>query len=114
MRRFGHQLIGSHKADFRQSTEICLESPYALIGVEHRVVVAVGRLHINVIAVDRHFVAGLEERYPWPHTQDHAGPITAENVIGQVVAFIPRTTLGGAFEKTERSAPVRKLPSRPY
>jgi hypothetical protein len=70
MWRFGHQLIGSHEADFRQSPEICLESPNALIWVEHRVVVPIGSLHINIVAVGRHFVARLKERYPWPHSQD--------------------------------------------
>ena len=55
----GHQLVGLDQGELGQAAEVGLEAPDPLLGVEHRVVVAVGALQLDRQAVRDHLVAGL-------------------------------------------------------
>ena len=81
----GHQLVGLDQRELGEPAEVRLESPDPLLGVEHRVVVAVGRLQLDRQAVRDDLVAGLPGVHPRPGAEHDAGEVGADHVVGQVV-----------------------------
>ena len=96
--RLGHQLVGLDQRDLGEAAEVGLEAPDPLLGVEHRVVVAVGGLQLDRQAVRDDLVAGLPGVDAGAGAQHDARQVGADDVVRQVVA------LG------ERREPVRSAP----
>ena len=63
------QLIGLDQGDLGEAAEVGLETPDALFGVEHRVVVAEGALELDGEAVGDDLVAGLPGVHTWARPQ---------------------------------------------
>lgn len=82
----GHQLVGLDEGDLGETAEVGLEAPDALLGVEHRVVVAVRGLQLDGETVRDDLVAGLPGVDAGAGAQDHAREVGADDVVRQVVA----------------------------
>ena len=87
MGRLRHQLVGLDQRELGQPAEVGLETPDPLLGVEHRVVVAVGCLELDRQTVRDDFVAGRPRVHAGPGPQHDAGQVGAHHVVGQVVAL---------------------------
>lgn len=85
--RLRHQLVGLDECDLCQAAEVGLEAPDALLGVEHGVVVAVARLHLDRQAVRDDLVTGLPGVDAGAGAQDDAREVGADDVVRQVVAL---------------------------
>lgn len=85
--RLRHELVGLDERDLGEAAEVGLEAPDALLGVEHRVVVAVGGLQLDGQAVRDDLVAGLPGVDSRAGAQDDAREVRADDVVRQVVAL---------------------------
>ncbi len=97
----GHQLVGLDQGQLREPAEVGLEPPDPLLGVEHRVVVAVGALELDAQAVRDDLVAGLPPVHARAGAQHHAGEVGADDVVGQVVPLGERAEAAVALEEAE-------------
>jgi hypothetical protein len=85
VRRFWHQLVGLDQGELGQATEVGLEAPDPLFGVEHRVVVAFGPFQFDRQAVRHHLVAGFPGVHRRSGAQHDAGQVRADHVVWQVM-----------------------------
>jgi hypothetical protein len=76
--------------------------PDPLLRVEHRVVVAVGRLQLDGEAVGHDLLAGMPEVDAGAGTQDHAGQVEPDDVVRQVVPLGLAGEPAVALEEPER------------
>ena len=81
----GMQLVGLDQRQLGEAAEVRLEAPDALLGVEHRVVVADRALQLDRQAVRDDLVAGLPGVDARPGAQHDAGQVRPDDVVGQVV-----------------------------
>src|SRR5205807_3486100 len=81
----GHDLVGLHHGEVGQAAEVGLETPDALVGSQHGVVVGRGVLVVDVVAVDDDPVAGLPVANGRAHADDNARGVRTDHVVGQVV-----------------------------
>ena len=102
VRGLGHQLVGLHQRQLGEAAEVGLEAPDALLGVHHRVAVAVGALQLHREAVRDHPVAGLPGVDARPGAQHDAGEVRPDDVVGQVVARGERRDAAVAAQEAER------------
>ena len=98
----GHQLVGLHQGEVGEAAEVGLEAPDPLLGVHHRVVVAVGALQLDREAVRDHLVAGLPGVHAQAGLEHHAGQVGADHVVGQVVPLGQRRHPAVALQEPER------------
>jgi hypothetical protein len=98
----GHQLVGLDDAQLGEPAEVGLESPDPLLGVHHRVVVAVVVLQLDREAVGDDLLAGLPQVDRGTGAQDDAGEVGADDVVGQVVALGVLRQPAVALEEPER------------
>src|ERR1019366_6707892 len=101
MGRFGHQLVGPDDRDVRQSAEVGLEPPDALIARHHGVVVTAGVLVVDVAAVHGDFVAYLPVSYQRSRAQDDTRGVGTDDVIVQSVTLTPDRLRGKTVEKAK-------------
>ena len=99
--RLGHQLVGLDQRDVGEPAEVGLEAPDALLGVHHRVVVAVGALQLDRQAVGDDLVAGVPRVHAEAGLEHHAGQVGADDVVGQVVPLRQRGDPAVALEEAE-------------
>ena len=99
--RLGHQLVGLDQGDLGEAAEVGLEPPDALLRVEHRVVVAVGRLQLHRQAVRDDLVAGVPGVDPGTGAQHDARQVGADDVVRQVVALGQRRELPVPLQEGE-------------
>ena len=97
----GHQLVGLDQRDLGQAAEVGLEAPDALLGVEHRVVVAVGGLQLDGQAVRDDLVAGLPGVDARAGAQHDAREVGADDVVRQVVPLGERREPAVALQEAE-------------
>ena len=102
VRGLGHELVGLHQRQLGEAAEVGLEAPDALLGVHHRVAVAVGALQLHREAVRDHPVAGLPGVDARPRAQHDAREVRADDVVGQVVARGERRDAAVAAQEAER------------
>ena len=81
------QLVGLDHGDVGQASEVRLEAPDPLLGVEHRVVVSVGALELDREAVGDHPVARLPLGDARAGLEHDAGQVGADDVVGEVVSL---------------------------
>src|SRR3954452_8363344 len=98
----GHELVGLDQRQLREPAEVRLEAPDALLRIEHRVVVPVGVLELDVQAVRHDLVARLPRVDPRPGPQHDAGQVGTDDVVGQVVPLGQRRGLAVAAQEAER------------
>ncbi len=99
--RLGHQLVGLDQRDLGEAAEVGLEAPDALLGVEHRVVVAVGGLQLDRQTVRDDLVTGLPGVDARAGAQDDAREVGADDVVRQVVTLGLRRQLSVPFQEAE-------------
>ena len=99
--RLRHQLVGLDERDLGEAAEVGLEAPDPLLGVEHRVVVAVGRLQLDGQAVRDDLVAGPPGVDAGAGAQDDAREVGADDVVRQVVALGQLGELSVALQEAE-------------
>ena len=83
-----HQLIGFDHRDIGEATKLGLESPDALVGCEHRVIVRRGVLIVDVVAVDGHSVSGFQLRTAEP-TRDDSGGVRTNDEARRAYVGMP-------------------------
>jgi hypothetical protein len=96
------QLVGLHDGQLGKTAEVRLESPDALLGIHHRVVVPGRRLKFHAEAVRDHLVAGLPGVHARADAQDDAGSVGSDHVVRQVVSLGVRMRAAVALEEAER------------
>ncbi len=102
VRGLGHELVRPHQRQFGQTAEIGFIPPDSLLGIEHRVVVAVRRSQVGGQAVRDHLVAWPPAVHSGAGPQDDTGKVGADHVVGQIMplSLVSRATV--ALEERER------------
>ncbi len=98
----GEQLVGLHQSDLGEATEVRLETPDALFGIHHRVVVAEGAFQLHAQAVGDDLVAGLPGVDARAGAQHDARRVRSDDVVGQIVALGQVVGLAVALQEAER------------
>jgi hypothetical protein len=99
--RHRHQLVGLDHRHVGQRAEVGLEAPDLLVGVEHRVLVALGRLEVDVVAVHGDAVAGVPPGHAGAGAQHHGRRVRADDVVVEVVALTELAEPAHPLEEAE-------------
>ncbi len=102
VRGLRHELVRLDQGELGQPPEVRLKAPDALLGVEHRVVVALGTLQLDRQAVGDHLVTGRPGVYRGAGSQHHTGQVGTDHVIWQVMSLAERGEPAVALQETER------------
>ena len=99
--RFGKELIRFHNGELSQATEVGLESPDALLGIHHCVVVTEESLEFHRQAVGDHAIARIPRVDSGTGLKNDAGSIGAQDVVVPIVPGCVGVGSGVAIEESE-------------